>query len=160
MNQQQEAARYTVGEEIANSITHGIGAVLAIGGLAVLVGFASLRGNAWHIVSCSIFGATLVLSYLSSTLYHSIPLKKPKNSSHDRSLRHLSIDCRDLYPLHVDQPARTMGMVAFCCGLGNCNCRNYYENNYFREDPQFFNCDLPDYGLDYRDCNQTDHLGS
>lgn len=78
MRQQAESVRYTTGEEIANSITHGIGAVLAISGLVVLVSFASLRGDAWHIVSCSIFGATLVLSYLSSTLYHSIPLVKTK----------------------------------------------------------------------------------
>jgi len=78
MKQHTDVARYTLGEEIANSITHGIGAVLAISGLAVLVGFASLRGDAWHIVSCSIFGATLVLSYLSSTLYHSIPQARPK----------------------------------------------------------------------------------
>lgn len=78
MKQHTDVARYTLGEEIANSITHGIGTVLAISGLAVLVGFASLRGDTWHIVSCSIFGATLVLSYLSSTLYHSIPQAKTK----------------------------------------------------------------------------------
>lgn len=78
MGKETETARYTVGEEIANSITHGIGALLAIGGLAVLVGFASSRGDAWHVVSCSVFGATLVLSYLASTLYHSIPSLKTK----------------------------------------------------------------------------------
>ena len=73
-----EATRYTVGEEIANSITHGVGALLSIGGLAVLVGFATLHGNAWHITSCSIFGSTMILLYVASTLYHSIPLPKVK----------------------------------------------------------------------------------
>lgn len=73
-----ETTTYSVGEEIANSITHGIGALLSIGGLAVLVGFASLRGNAWHITSCSIFGSTLILLYVASTLYHSIPLPNIK----------------------------------------------------------------------------------
>ncbi|MDA3904039.1 MAG: hemolysin III family protein [Desulfuromusa sp.] len=73
-----ETTHYTVGEEIANSITHGIGALLSIGGLAVLVGFASLRGDAWHIASCSIFGSTLILLYVASTLYHSIPLPNIK----------------------------------------------------------------------------------
>lgn len=60
----------TIGEEIANSITHGLGLLLSIAGLVVLVVFAALRGNAWHVASCSIYGATLVLLYLSSTLYH------------------------------------------------------------------------------------------
>lgn len=69
-----KTTNYSVGEEIANSVTHGIGALLSIGGLAVLVGSASLRGNAWHITSCSIFGSTLILLYVASTLYHSIPL--------------------------------------------------------------------------------------
>jgi len=73
-----ETTNYSVGEEIANSITHGVGALLSIGGLAVLVGFASLRGDAWHIASCSIFGTTLILLYVASTLYHSIPMPDVK----------------------------------------------------------------------------------
>lgn len=63
---------YSVGEEIANAVTHGIGALLSIAGLAVLVSFAALYGDAWHIVSSSIFGASLVLLYTSSTVYHSV----------------------------------------------------------------------------------------
>ncbi|MCW8859219.1 MAG: hemolysin III family protein [Deltaproteobacteria bacterium] len=78
MTEQVQVAKYSCAEEVANSITHGIGALLSIGGLAVLVGFASLRGDAWHIVSCSIFGSALVFSYLASALYHSIPLEKTK----------------------------------------------------------------------------------
>ena len=73
-----ETTHYSVGEEIANSITHGIGVLLSIGGLAVLVGFASLRGDAWHIATCSIFGSTLILLYAASTLYHSIPIPSIK----------------------------------------------------------------------------------
>jgi len=71
--------RYSKGEEIANSITHGIGMLLAIGGLVVLVVFAALYGNVWHIVSCSIFGGALILLYLASTLYHAVqhPEVKP-----------------------------------------------------------------------------------
>jgi hemolysin III len=67
-----QKSEYSYAEEVANSITHGIGMLLSIGGLAVLVGFASVHGNAWHITACSIFGVTLILSYASSTLYHSI----------------------------------------------------------------------------------------
>ncbi len=70
--------RYSIGEEIANSVTHGVGVVLSIGGLAVLTAFASVLGNVWHIVSTSIFGGTLILLYASSTLYHSIQLPRVK----------------------------------------------------------------------------------
>jgi hemolysin III len=64
-------ARYTPGEELANALTHGVGIALSIAGLAVLVTLASLRGDAWHITSTAIFGATLVVLYTASTLYHS-----------------------------------------------------------------------------------------
>ncbi len=57
-------------EEIASTITHGIGAALSIAALSVLVVFAGLRGDAWRVVSFSIYGATLVLLYLASTFYH------------------------------------------------------------------------------------------
>ncbi|SDB50374.1 hemolysin III [Desulfonatronum thiosulfatophilum] len=67
------SGRYTLREEVANSITHGLGVVLSIAGLAVLTGLAGRYGDAWHIVSCSIFGSTLILLYTASTLYHGIP---------------------------------------------------------------------------------------
>lgn len=69
----------TRGEEIANSITHGVGAVLGIAGLVALIIGAALRGNAWHIVTCSIYGATLVLLYVASTLYHALPEGRAKH---------------------------------------------------------------------------------
>jgi hemolysin III len=67
-----------IGEEIANSITHGVGVLLSIGGLSVLVTLAAMHGTAWHIVACSIYGATLVLLYLASTLYHAIQAPRAK----------------------------------------------------------------------------------
>jgi hemolysin III len=60
-------------EEIANSITHGIGLLLSLCGLSVLIVLAVLKGTAWHIVSCAVYGVTLVLVYSASTLYHSVP---------------------------------------------------------------------------------------
>ena len=51
----------TLGEEIANSITHGIGAGLSIAALVILVVLASRRGDAWRIASFSIYGTTLYL---------------------------------------------------------------------------------------------------
>ena len=65
-------------DEITNAITHGVGALLAIAGLVLLVVFSAIKGNAWHIVSFSIFGATMVLLYLASTLYHSLTHEKAK----------------------------------------------------------------------------------
>jgi hemolysin III len=62
---------FTRAEELANSITHGIGAVLSIAGLVVAVVFASLYSDAWMITACSLYGASLILLHLSSTLYHS-----------------------------------------------------------------------------------------
>lgn len=64
---------YSTGEEVAHSITHGVGAALAVAGLVVLVVLAAMRADAWRIVSFSIYGATLFLLYLASTLYHAFP---------------------------------------------------------------------------------------
>jgi hemolysin III len=69
---------YRLSEEIAHSIIHGIGIVLAIAALAVLTSYASVFGTARHIVSCSIYGATLILLYSASTLYHSIQHRTAK----------------------------------------------------------------------------------
>jgi len=55
-----------------NAITHLVGAVLAIIGIVALIMLASLQGDPWKIVSVSIYGATLVLLYSFSTLYHSL----------------------------------------------------------------------------------------
>ncbi|MDX8045626.1 hemolysin III family protein [Gracilibacillus sp. S3-1-1] len=66
-------------EEIANSITHGIGVVLSIAGLVLLIVYSSLYGTVWHIVSFTLFGVTMVLLYTSSTLLHSLPKGKAKN---------------------------------------------------------------------------------
>jgi hemolysin III len=76
-------------EEIWNAITHGLGAALSIAGLVILIVFASIKGNVWHIVSFSVFGATMVILYMSSTLYHSFTNKTVKNLF--RKFDHMSI---------------------------------------------------------------------
>jgi hemolysin III len=69
---------YRPHEEIANSITHGIGALLSLAGLPIMVVFASLYGKASHVVASAIFGSTLLILYLASTLYHSFSIPKIK----------------------------------------------------------------------------------
>jgi hemolysin III len=63
---------YTIAEEVAHAVTHGVGALLSICALAVMVAFSAMYGDAWHVISTSIFGATLILLYTASTLYHAI----------------------------------------------------------------------------------------
>jgi hemolysin III len=83
------AARYTFGEEVANSVIHGVGWLLSIGGTATLVTFAAITGGALRVASCAVFGATLVLLYAASTLYHALPSERAKHVF--RVLDHSSI---------------------------------------------------------------------
>ena len=64
--------KYSSLEEWANSITHGIGAVLAIIGLVVMLFVAMGNGSTVHVVSASIYGSTLIFMFLASTLYHAV----------------------------------------------------------------------------------------
>lgn len=75
--------RFTKNEELANAISHGIGLFMAIAATAVIVIFAALRGNSWLIVSTSVFGATLILLYFSSTMNHSLRHGKAKDFFHN-----------------------------------------------------------------------------
>lgn len=58
-------------EEVANSLTHGFGLILSIAGFAFLISFAVLYGGVWHVTSAIVYGASLVILYGASTLYHS-----------------------------------------------------------------------------------------
>lgn len=69
---------YTLGEEIANAVTSGIGTALSIAGLVIMVVYAALEGSVWHIVGVSIFGTSLIFSHLASTLYHSVAPPRAK----------------------------------------------------------------------------------
>lgn len=57
-------------EEFANTITHGFGLLLAVIGFVVLTGLAILRGDPWYILSCVVYGSSLVILYAASTIYH------------------------------------------------------------------------------------------
>ena len=68
----------TVGEEVANAVTHGVGAALSIACLVVAVVFAAIRKDTWSVVSVSIYGACMFILYMCSTLYHAIMKPRAK----------------------------------------------------------------------------------
>ena len=85
----KEIKYYSPIEEEINIISHAIGLILSIVAFVLLVTHANLHGNAWHIVSFSIFGASLIILYATSTFYHSA--KKPELRSRLRIIDHAAI---------------------------------------------------------------------
>jgi hemolysin III len=79
MQEQAVTEVYSTTEEIAHSVTHGIGVLLSVVGLATLIVYSSKYGDAWHIVSSSIYGATLIALYTASALYHGVTVPRVKN---------------------------------------------------------------------------------
>ncbi len=71
-NNNSPTSGQTEGEEISNSLSHIIGVGLSITALVLLIVFSSLYGDAWNIVSLSIYGSTLIILYLASTIYHTL----------------------------------------------------------------------------------------
>lgn len=70
--------RYPVGQEIANSVTHGLGVLFSSAAIALLAYRAALFGDGWTIASCIVYGVTLFMLYTASTLYHAIPFPRAK----------------------------------------------------------------------------------
>ncbi|MBE6837874.1 MAG: hemolysin III family protein [Ruminococcus sp.] len=75
--------RYSLGEEIFNAVSHGAGGLLAIAGTVVLIVLCAIYSNAWAVVSACVYGASLIILYTMSTLYHAI--------SHERAKRFFRI---------------------------------------------------------------------
>lgn len=71
-NTPEESPSRQLAEEIANSITHGLGTLLSVVGLTLLVTFAAGQNDVWRLVSFSVYGSSLILLFLASTLYHSM----------------------------------------------------------------------------------------
>lgn len=69
---------YTVGEEIANSVTHGIGALLSIAACVLMIVTAAKAGSSMQVVCASIYGACLIILFIMSTLYHALVPEKAK----------------------------------------------------------------------------------
>ena len=69
---------YSVGEEIVNSVTHGVGSLLAIAACVILIVTAAMKGGAMRVVSASVYGATLIMMFTMSTLYHALTNDRAK----------------------------------------------------------------------------------
>jgi hemolysin III len=78
-----------VREEVANSVTHGLGLLASLVGALMLVSLSAEQGGVWHVVSAAIYGATLVALYTASTMYHA--LKGTRARSVLRVLDHCAI---------------------------------------------------------------------
>src|SRR5438876_8831012 len=103
--------RYTLGEEIANSITSGIASGLSVAALVVMVVHAALRGDGWYVTGCAIFGCGFRRQPdPQQPLVHAVPRHRTTpRQARVQSLRpplHLRPDRRDLHALRVGQPAR------------------------------------------------------
>lgn len=81
--------RRAIHNEIANTLTHGVGLLLSLGGLVILLYLAITRGSTMHVVSFAIYGTCLVLAYLASTFYHAARCQRRKMQL--RMLDHCSI---------------------------------------------------------------------
>ena len=71
--------RYTVGEEIFNSVSHGIGVIFAIAGCSVLIVLSAIYADKWAVISSIVYGISMMLLYTASTLYHSLTNQKAKD---------------------------------------------------------------------------------
>ena len=71
--------KFSRGEEIANAVSHLLGALLAIVALVLMVNKSALFGNAWHVITASVFGASMIVLYVSSTLTHILPMGRTKD---------------------------------------------------------------------------------
>jgi hemolysin III len=71
--------KFSRGEELANAISHFLGALLAVVGLVLMVHFSIVNGNGWHVVSTSIFGSSMIVLYISSTMTHILPMGRAKD---------------------------------------------------------------------------------
>ncbi|MGJ5814006.1 PAQR family membrane homeostasis protein TrhA [Paludibaculum fermentans] len=89
MSQTAGEAVATPGEEIASSVTHGLGAALSVAGLVMMVVAAATRGTGRQVLACAVYGSSLILLYLSSTLYHALRHQRAKRVF--RILDHISI---------------------------------------------------------------------
>lgn len=116
-----EGKAYTIKEEVAHALTHGIGAALSIVALVLMLVWAAAYGDARHVVAASIYGASLILLYTASTLYHAFP---PRIKAVFQQLDHAAIYiliAGTYTPFALINLKRCMGLDVVGCGTGHCS---------------------------------------
>jgi hemolysin III len=71
---------WSMGEEVAHSVTHGIGLLASVAGLVILVILAAATRDPWRITACAVYASTLVLLYAASTLYHALSTTRARKA--------------------------------------------------------------------------------
>lgn len=130
-----EVYQESLAEEIANAITHGIGAALSVAALTSLIIFAAMRGDSWHVVSVSIYGATLVFLYMASTLYHGIQSQPAKRVFHIMDHVGIALLIAGTYtPLLLVKMRNTEGLIflGIIWGLAllTASIKSFFTNEY------------------------------
>jgi len=116
--------KYTLGEELLSSISHGIGALLSIAALVLCIVFSVLHNNVYAVVSSAIYGSTSIILYTMSTLYHSFKVNNAKRVF--RIIDHCSIFlliAGTYTPYALISLPKPLGWVIFsvewvCCIIG------------------------------------------
>jgi hypothetical protein len=135
--------------ERLNTLTHAIGAGLSVAALVCMVVYASAWGDAYKIVSVSVYGATLIALYLASTLYHSA--KDPRVKGMMKLVDHSCI-----HAVRSRQHSRRMGLVHVRCHLGPGLARRDLQARLHPQSRQTRRRDLRRHGLARRHCRRTD----
>lgn len=153
--------RYTLGEEIFSSVTHGIGSLLAIGGTAVLIVLAAIYSDAWSVVGCAIFGASLIVLYCMSTLYPCDNKSKGKELFQNNGSQHdFFPNSRNIYADHNFDSSRRNRLGAVRNSVGSGGTRNRAQLNRPRKIPQALGCVLYRDGLGNNICHTTAFKGN
>ena len=111
--------KYTLGEEIFSSISHGVGALLSIAALVLCVVFSALHKNAYAVVASAIYGSTSIILYVMSTLYHAFKINNAKRVL--RIIDHCSIFlliAGTYTPYALVALPKTLGWVIFSINWG------------------------------------------
>lgn len=155
-DQKHKHRTQTLGEEIANSISHGIGFLGALVVTPFLI-IAAIPKGASGVIGASIFGTTMMLLYLASTLYHAFPQSKAKRvfKIFDHSGIFLLIAGTYLYAFHTNRASHGLGVDALCDCLvaGHSRCR--IEIGERSENKLDFYCTIFGYGLDSSSGSKT-----
>ena len=126
---------FTKKEEILHAVTHGVGALLSIAALVLLIVFASLNGNALMIVSAAVFGSTMLIMYLASTIVHSLPVGRWKDIfliiDHTSIYLFIAGTYTPFVLLQLDEKIGwTLFVIVWTCALAGCILKLFFVQQF------------------------------